>query len=99
MSKTLFAIVLVAHVGCSNPEIPTAPTQEMPKTVRTSRVNPADLGDLSGLTLEHNPFDEDVSLCHTMQREYCTEDGSSCDWETDYYTVLSPEVCPVEPIP
>lgn len=95
MKNLLLTIVLVAS-GCSQ-QLPTAPTQEAPATIRTSRVNPSDY-DLNGYTLEHDPNADGVSLCRTKLREYCTADGSRCDWVVDLYTVMRPEVCPLEPI-
>jgi len=103
MKKLLIALMLVA--GCNHPTTPTKP--EAKKSLSeataqmTSRVNPKDfdIDELNGLTLDHNPFDPGVSMCRTMQREYCKADGSSCWWETDYYTVMDPDKCPIEPIP
>jgi hypothetical protein len=92
-------------VGCSTPH-PTAPTPPKPSSFipaaqMTSRVNPADfdIDELNGLSLDHNPFAPGVSMCRTMQREYCEASGQQCWWETDYYTVEDPDKCPVEPIP
>jgi hypothetical protein len=102
MKKLLIALMLVA--GCNHPTTPTPapkPSLSVPDSQMTSRVNPKDfdIDELNGLTLDHNPFDPGVSMCRTMQREYCKADGSSCWWETDYYTVMDPDKCPIEPIP
>jgi len=91
--------------GCGQ-QHPTAPTATKPSLTEataqlTSRVNPKDfdIDELNGISLDHNPFEEGVSMCRTMQREYCKADGSECWWETDYYTVMRPDICPIEPIP
>ena len=99
-----FPVALI--VGCSTPH-PTAPTSALPTSTTvpnsflTSRVNPSDfdVDELEGMTLDHNPFAPGVSMCRTMQREYCEASGAQCWWETDYYTVEEPDKCPIEPIP
>lgn len=65
---------------------------------RTSRVDPRTEPNLAEYVLEHDPFEEGVSLCRTRLREYCSEGGERCDWTIDLYTVKRPEVCPIEPI-
>jgi hypothetical protein len=104
--KNLITIALFTIVGCNQPT-PTAPTSMnkpssiVPAAIMTSRVNPHDfdIDELNGLSLDHNPFTPGVSMCRTMQREYCDAAGSECWWETDYYTVEDPDKCPIEPIP
>jgi hypothetical protein len=98
-------ILMVLVAGCG--QTPTAPTPMakpstiVPAAVMTSRVNPKDfdIDELNGLSLDHNPFAPGVSMCRTMQREYCDAAGTECWWETDYYTVEDPDKCPIEPIP
>ena len=103
--KNLITITLCLIAGCSTPH-PTAPTSPKPSSFipaaqMTSRVNPADfdVDELDGMSLDHNPFAPGVSMCRTMQREYCEASGAQCWWETDYYTVERPDVCPIDPIP
>jgi hypothetical protein len=101
MRRAILAMTL-ALTSCD--QLPTAPTRyptnERADMYRTSRVNPNDLSDseLEGLTLDHNPWDADVSLCRTKLREYCRADNDECFWEVDYYTLKRPEVCPLDPI-
>lgn len=102
-SWIVFPVLLASGCGQS-PTAPTAatkPSLSVPTAILTSRVNPKDfdIDELNGLSLDHNPFDEGVSMCRTMQREYCDAAGKECWWETDYYTVMKPDVCPIEPIP
>ena len=99
MKRLLF--ILFLPVGCSmQPAGPTSVAATETK-ILTSRVNPEDFEDsfLEHLSTEHNIWDPNVSLCRTKQREYCDAKGAECWWETDYYTVLRPDVCPLEPIP
>jgi hypothetical protein len=105
--KARFLALTLVLVGGCDKQLPTAPTAakapleaKMQDWVQTSRVNPNDLDDsvLEGLTLEHDIWREDVNLCRTKAREYCHPSGSECAWTVDYYTVLRPDVCPLEPI-
>jgi len=105
MKKLLIALTLMAGCNGTHPTAPTTaalPTSTtVPNSFLTSRVNPADfdVDELEGMTLDHNPFAPGVSMCRTMQREYCEASGAQCWWETDYYTVEEPDKCPIEPIP
>jgi hypothetical protein len=97
MRAAVLATVVLVGGGCQTAPAPTSPTPYTERAFRTSRVNPADY-DLTGYTLEHDPHAEGVSLCRTKLREYCSADGSTCNWEIDLYTVVRPEVCPIDPI-
>lgn len=86
-------------VGCASPVAPTPAVEgvALPAPAVTSRVDPDDLP--AGLTLDDDPRAEGVSVCRTLAREYCSADGSACSSEIDFYTVVAPETCPVDPIP
>jgi len=81
--KNLITITLCLIAGCSTPH-PTAPTSPKP-----SSFIPA-----AQMTSRVNPADFDID-----EREYCDAAGTECWWETDYYTVERPDVCPIDPIP
>jgi len=105
MKKILIYLTLALATGCTE-QHPTAPTlnkpsQSVPAAIMTSRVNPSDfdIDELNGLSLDHNPFAPGISMCRTMQREYCDAAGTECWWEIDYYTVEDPDKCPIDPIP
>lgn len=101
MSPRWLILVCAISSACStpNPVAPTSTAVPSAPAQRTSRVDPNTLEDsvLESLTLDHNPWAPGVSLCRTKLRGYVGANGYT-SWEIDYYTVMAPETCPVEPI-
>lgn len=105
MAKTVtwngIMITAMLLAGCDSTKIPTAPTGGSAAVPpKTSRVDPNTLEDslLEGLTLDHDIWAPGVSLCITKPRTYCSPNGEECHEDRDFYTVMAPEECPVEPI-